>query len=298
MKKTIKNFFISLMILVLFLSSTLNVYASSADTITSMDQNEITVVFNGSDSQTSTFEVFQGGVLDYTVEVNLDEDLVIEYFNDGTECVHQIGDLISIEKLPDNPVPTVETSSNPIALYADYVGNEPFNISSTGAQLSLGTSVYDGYEVLGFRTYVNPVESGYLQRKASGYTTFDSYKFNITAGTALGTAVSTIVSLFGAATGTSIATSIVSSLISGLVGAGVGVLVDGLDGTLRCREYRWNYRVRHNSNTGNILKTTYKCRYWWEMYDKKGNRSFEFRNDLRDGWLLSNDELISTALGR
>lgn len=162
----------------------------------------------------------------------------------------------------------------------------------------LGTSVYDGYEVLGFRTYVNPVESGYLQRKASGYTTFDSYKFNITAGTALGTAVSTIVSLFGAATGTSIATSIVSSLISGLVGAGVGVLVDGLDGTLRCREYRWDYRVRHNSNTGNILKTTYKCRYWWEMYDKKGNRSFEFRNDLRDGWLLSNDELISTALGR
>ena len=29
-----------------------------------------------------------------------------------------------------------------------------------------------------------------------------------------------------------------------------------------------------------------------------GRRSFKYRSDLRDGWLLSNSELIAVALGR
>ena len=40
-----------------------------------------------------------------------------------------------------------------------------------------------------------------------------------------------------------------------------------------------------------------KCRYWWEMYNN-GIRAFEYRNSLRNGWLLSNSELIAVALGR
>ncbi len=41
-----------------------------------------------------------------------------------------------------------------------------------------------------------------------------------------------------------------------------------------------------------------KCRYWWEMYNNNGIRAFEYRNSLRNGWLLSNSELIAVALGR
>ena len=63
--------------------------------------------------------------------------------------------------------------------------------------------------------------------------------------------------------------------------------------------YLWDYRVRRNSNTGTIKKTAYKCRYWWEMYNNNnGRRSFKYRSDLRNGWLLSNSELIAVALGR
>lgn len=98
--------------------------------------------------------------------------------------------------------------------------------------------------------------------------------------------------------GASLPVSIASALLSGVIGGVVGTLIDGFDGTVRCRKYTWDYRVRHNSNTGTILKTAYKCRYWWEMYDKQGNRSFEPREDVADGWLLSNRELIAHALGR
>ena len=94
----------------------------------------------------------------------------------------------------------------------------------------------------------------------------------------------------------------VSKLINmtGILGAGIGSVIDSrLNGKFCCREYRWDYRVRRNSNTGTIKKTAYKCRYWWEMYNSNnGRRSFKYRSDLRNGWLLSNSELIAVALGR
>lgn len=69
------------------------------------------------------------------------------------------------------------------------------------------------------------------------------------------------------------------------------------NGKIECREYRWDYRVRHNSNTGTILLSDYKYRYFWVMIND-GKSAFELRNDLRDGWVLSNAELIAHALGR
>ena len=59
------------------------------------------------------------------------------------------------------------------------------------------------------------------------------------------------------------------------------------------------YRVRHNSNTGTILTTTYKYKYFWRMYNSRtGVAEYGYRNDLQDGWILSNVELLNVALGR
>lgn len=258
--------------------------------------------------QVFSFRVTTDGVLDYTVVVNIGEDRAYVQYEGGSQDVYVISETVKMEKLPDNPIRTKAKAEknteerSPSLLYAtnaNYIGSEPFEIDNDGNQVSLGTAEYYGYETMGCVTYYNPTESGYLQREAAGYTTFDAYRFTITAGTQWGTAVAMIVGIL-APGGTSIAASIVSSLLSAVTGMAVGSVIDMVKtGTLRCREYLWNYRVRYNSNTGVILRTAEKYRYWWEMYDSKGQRrGFEFRNDFYDGFLLSNYELIGAAMGR
>ena len=246
-----------------------------------------------------TYKVYENGILDYTLEVDLPNDRAYLEYRDGHNEQIAISKSVVMTKIPDNMNPVIdELNTAEAKTTANFIGNEPFEITASGAQCLLGTPVYSGYEAMGSLSYYNPVESGFLQRKNSGYTTFDSYRFTISAGTAFGTAVGIIVSIL-ADRGVSVATTIISSLLSGITGAAAGTIIDSVEnGTFQCREYRWDYRVRLNSNTGTIKKTAYKCRYWWEMYNNSGKRSFEYRSDLRTGWLMSNSELIAVALGR
>lgn len=246
------------------------------------------------------YEVYIDNVLDYELQVDLANDCATMYYNNGEKQEIIISEHVVVTKATDIVTRIVdEVSIMDYALAAtDYIDNETLEITSTGAQKSLGTTVYDGYETMGCRIYSNPVESGYLQRKNSGYTTFDSYNFTISAGTAVGTAAGIICAIVTSG-GSTVAVGVVTSLLCSLLGITVDGVIDYVvNGTFRCREYRWDYRVRRGSNAGTILLSEYKCRYWWEMYDNSGNRSFEPRTDIRDGWLLSNSDMIAYALGR
>lgn len=208
---------------------------------------------------------------------------------------------VIVTKASDIDPPIVDEApiEDYVLMATDYIDNEPLEIiASTGEQKPLGTAVYSGYEAMGSRIYSSPTETAYLQRKNSGYTTFDSYNFTVGAGTAVGTAVGIICAIVTSGGG-AVAVGIITNLLCSLLGVTVDGVIDYLvNGTFRCREYRWDYRVRRNSNTGSIILTEYKCRYWWEMYDNSGNRSFEPRTDIKDGWLLSNSDMIAYALGR
>ncbi len=245
------------------------------------------------------YNFYTDGKWESTVYVDLDNDYAYLYDGD-TKVEYVVSETVTLEKIPDNNVPVIDTLDTiPARATGDFLNNEPLRISSGGQQIPLGTSKYDGYEAVGSLSFSNPSESGYLQRKAAGYTTFDSYKFTINESVAFDTAASVIISLLIAAGMiTPPSAMIISSLLSGILSGTVSYIKAGFSAYLRCREYKWDYRVRHNSNTGTILKTVSKYRYWWEMYDQRGNRSFEERNDLANGWVLSNHDLIATALGR
>lgn len=257
--------------------------------------------------EVSHYQVFTDGKLDYTIEVDLSADTATMIYTNGNTSTYVISETVTMEKIPGSHAkPIVEhistsvpsTTVVPLSASTNYIGNEPFEIDAQGNQVKLGTVTYAGYEAMGHVAYNNPNESGYLQRKAAGYTTFDSYRFTISQGTTFGAAVGIIVSL-ATAGGTIVASTVISALLSAITGAVAGSIYDSVvSGTFQCREYRWDYRVRHNSNFGTLLKTATKYRYWWEMYDNKGNRSFEYRNNLIDGWQLSNYDLIASALGR
>ena len=281
-------------------------YTNSTQTISIVqDTRDEFSVSSISDENIFHYNVYTNGELDYTLEVDLTGDSAIVEFVDGQTIMYTISETVTLEKNPDSAVRMIEDAglqdhSQTLQPYAstNYIDNEPFEITSTGAQCSLGTTTYSGYETMGSITYYLPTESGYLQRKNAGFTSFDSYRFTISAGTLWGAAVGIIVSL-ATAGGTIVASTVVSALLSSLTGAAVGSVIDSyLAGTFECREYRWDYRVRLNSNTGTILKSVSKYRYWWVMRDNYGNAAFEYRNDIRDGWLLSNRELIANALGR
>ncbi len=309
-----KRFICFILSIILGMSLSTTAYASSNDFV--QKQNEVEIydqkfarIVNiriekmqqtkKGDELLDFYQIFTDGVLDYTLQVDLNNDRAYLQYSNGFNEEIIISESVIVTKVPDNSVPVIEeATSNEIMTAANYIGNEPFEITQSGAQRSLGTSVYNGYEAMGSLSYYNPAESGFLQRKNSGYTTFDSYRFTISAGTAFGAAVGIIASVLSSG-GVNVAITVIQSLLSGITGAVTGSIIDSIvNGTFQCREYRWDYRVRYNSNTGTIKKTAYKCRYWWEMYNNSGKRAFEYRNDLRTGWLLSNSELIAVALGR
>lgn len=257
------------------------------------------VAWKVTDTDVYNYEIYVDGVLDYTLEVDLSKDRAIMEYSNGTSEEMTISEHVTMRKSNDITTRVIETEPiNHTFAVRDYIDNEPLEITSTGAQISLGTTVYSGYETMGSRTYSNPTETAYLQRKNSGYVTFDSYDFTVTAGTTVGAAIGIIIASASSA-GIALAVSVVTTLFCALIGATVDGVVDYLvEGSMRCREYRWDYRVRRNSNTGTIILSEYKYRYWWEMYNNKGVRRFEPRTDIRDGWLLTNSDMIAYALGR
>ena len=57
------------------------------------------------------------------------------------------------------------------------------------------------------------------------------------------------------------------------------------------RTYKWSYRVRLNSNTGQIIYTAFRTKDYWKSYNEATGGS---RYD--DGFLLSNTEMIKAAI--
>lgn len=248
------------------------------------------------------YEIYLDGQIDYWMQVDIEHDMATLWHIDGRIENLKVSDAVTVTEVEKTSIPDIVTEgSSAISLYAvDYVDNETFVLLDDGTQASLGTQAYDGYEAMGRRIFANPTETGYLQRRAGGQTdSFYAYRFEIAEGTAVGAALGFAASML-LANGVPIAEAVVASLLNSILPAGVGTVVDSLvTGEFECREYRWDYRVRRSSNTGTILLSDYKYRYFWTMYSKTtGKRAFELRNDLRDGWLLSNAELIAHALGR
>lgn len=275
---------------------------SKLETNNSIDIVDVTVATQCINSdEIYTYEVYEDNILNYTLEVNLTLNQATLYYEDGNIEKIIISEHVLVEKVPDITTRNYDIDDIPInyAMSAtDFITNESLEITSTGAQKSLGTTVYSGYEAMGSRSYASPIETGYLQRKNSGYITFDSYRFSISAGTSVGTAVGIILGILTSG-GVSVTVGVITTLFCSLLGVSVDTILDyAVNGTFRCREYRWDYRVRRNSNTGTILLSEHKCRYWWEMYDNSGNRSFESRPGTGDGWTLSNSDMIAYALGR
>lgn len=252
--------------------------------------------------KTQTIEIYKNDQLDQRLYVNVSEDRVVIEYVDGTRIERAISDIVRVtpsenyKALPAD-IKHVRQKENSISLMAvDYLGNEPFEVSSSGTQVKLGNPEYDGYELVGSRSYSNPTESAYLQRRGMGRTAiFEEYNFSIDAGEAVNTAAGIIGAIVGAAS----AAALFASLIWELASVSYGVITTIFEGKIRCDEFLWNYRVRHNSNTGTILTTTYKYKYFWRMYNSRtGVAEYGYRNDLQDGWILSNVELLNVALGR
>lgn len=268
-------------------------------------EREIQIGIKSSDVQSYTnqkvynYEVYLNGQLDYRIQVDLENDIATLYYSDGKVESWKVSDTVTVTKIDEPNISILDVEENEIVPYGvDYVDDETFVLSEAGAQVNLGTNKYDGYEAMGSRTFANPMESGYLQRKASGCTdTFHAYRFTLEAGCPFGAAVSIIASLIKEGGG-AIAEAVVIALLSYVVDVvGNSIVKAVTNGKIECREYRWDYRVRHNSNTGTILLSEYKYRYFWVMTND-GKSAYELRSDLRDGWVLSNAELIAHALGR
>ena len=180
----------------------------------------------------------------------------------------------------------------------DYVDDEPFVINSSGIQEPLsGALVYSGYSAMGGRGgyYYAPYIYGYLQRQNSG-TIGTSYgkRFSFSPGTVIGTAASIIVAAILEANSLwEVALSVVVSLL----GAVVDTVLYDWSVDFKKKTYKWSYRVRLNSNTGQIIYNKYRTKDFWLAYNvATGVAQYEYAAGFDEGFLSANTELIKAAI--
>lgn len=258
------------------------------------------------------YEVEYDGVLDHTIQVDLENDRAVISYADGTVETLVISEHVRITKVKDagvqsfrpvtaesvNSAPITTSSENSTRAYTNYVYSEPLEIDANGNQKMLGNEVYgSGYELVGAVSFVDPTEVGYLIRKPMGYIEFEDDYFEIEAGTAISLAISiiqAIIDLFDSDTRAAIL-----ALAQELWPILNGKVTLFTSGRFKCREYQWHYRVRANSPYNTTLREATKCRFWWCMkVDGSDNIAFKERTNIIDGWVLSNFDLIAAGLGR
>lgn len=183
--------------------------------------------------------------------------------------------------------------SNITPYATDYVSSETLSVSTSGVQSSISGTSYDGYTAMGYRggySYA-PSTYGYLQRKSSGVSSTSYAKnFSFSKGTAISTAVGVIVSTVEGG---------LTSAVGSVMLSALGVAIDyAYSVSYQVNTYKWNYRVRLNSNTGSIIYSTYRTRDYFKMYSSTtGKAYYEYRGSAHDGgFTQANTTLIKTAI--
>lgn len=246
--------------------------------------------------------ISKNGILEEILHIDFSKDVLQHEYPDGTIHTEVLSDIVTVTKVaPSTDDQTLEgfstVTDGGVTRATDYVDSEPFELWDSGVQKALsGASYYSGYQAMGYRGgyYYAPSTYGYLQRKNAGIVdTYYSHRFDFTAGTTYATAASIIVAFF---TGNGIALAI--SIVTALLLAVVSTVIDNWSAVFEVRCYQWLYRVRLNSNTGEIIYTTYRTRDYLKSYNPAtGAVAYEYRGTgYDDGFVLSNSEMINFAL--
>ena len=243
--------------------------------------------------------VMRNGQYEESIIVDLENDTIIHEYADGTNKIEVLSDVVTItsispshDSLPENG----ENGNDISPLAVDYIDNEHFNILPNGDQAILsGGAVYDGYRAMGNRGFIYaPNIYGYLQRQNSGILRTDySNRFSFSAGTSISTAASIIVAAV-----TSAGWALAVSLVVAMIGPISDVIDYDWSVQFEKRTYKWSYRVRLNSNTGQIIYTAFRTKDYWKSYNEAtGEAQFEYAGSrYDDGFLLSNTEMIKAAI--
>ena len=262
---------------------------------------------NCTGENTATIVSYINGVFVEKVYANVTTNTLQTTYPDGEIVERRISDVVAIADISNQDISfstestirqnaeVASESASGTRTTTDYIANEPFVINSRRVQADLpGAATYFGYQAMGYRTFTYP-ESGYvfLQRKNSGVEdTYQSRRFEISAGTTVATVISIILAAFDLS-------GMLYSIAASLVTAALGTVIDyARSATVTVVQFRWDYRIRLGSNGGYIIAEHTRLRDYWEMYVAETDSfAYEYRSGYDDGTtLLSNSEMINMAL--
>ncbi len=235
--------------------------------------------------------------------ISYTENLVRTIYPNGVIFDQNISDIVTITDVDPTLPSYIESESldpdySIMLMDTDWVNSEQRSVSASGQQSVLtGTSSYDGYSYMGNRGgyFYAPSTFGYLQRKNSGISTsYSAKQFNFSAGTAISTAAGIVASAMSS-NGFSLLVSIASTLLTSVLGASIDYACSA---TFNVDTFRWDYRVRLNSNYGSIIGSYYRTSDYWRSYSQTTGRiNYQYRGNAHDwGYLLSNLDMIKTSI--
>ncbi len=243
--------------------------------------------------------ILRNGQYEETITIDLKKDTILHEYSNGSIKEDSLSDIVTIRDVDVNRSEdsvTYQLEEELVPLSTDYVGSETFELNSAGMQKELpGASFFDTYCAMGSRGgyYYAPTVYGFLQRKNMGIEEVNfSRRFDFDEGTTIGTAAS-IIKAFIENQGLMILLEVALALLDPAQS-----VVDAWSVEFEKRTYKWNYRVRLNSNMGEIIYTTYRTRDYWKSYNiATGVPIYEYAGSrYDDGFLLANTELIKAAI--
>lgn len=268
-------------------------------TIEKMEKTSNQASINSNDNNTFEFQILRNGEYEETLMVDIENDRITHEYVDGSIEEAVLSEIVTITPfISSYEEDDMQDNMGIISPQAvDYVDNEHFDILPNGDQAILeGGAVYDNYRAMGYRGgyYYAPNIYGYLQRRNAGILRTDyGNRFSFSAGTTISTAVGIIVAAVTSA-GWVLAVGIATSML----GAVIDVITYDWSVQFEKRTYNWLYRVRLNSNTGQIIYTTFRTKDYWHAYSEStGESEFEYAGSrYDDGFLSSNFELIRVGI--
>ncbi len=274
------------------------VYVNSE--IMGINQNEI------EEEKDGHYEVYENDEFSYSMEINLNEDIIEFHYANGETQVEKLSKYIVFteEEINDEEIPIKENEfdfleeSTFATRTVDVVDTIKESVNpDTGLQDIPETQFVNGYKALGCRGgyWYAPEVYGYLQRVNSGYYISHSFRYDITKGTQAAVAAAAIYEILKKTSWKLIAISVVTNLILAVY----GTIIDAYEtGKYEIRTYRWDYRVCLNSDTGRVLGTDYRTKTYSTIYSSAtGKANYQYNGNAYDGGFpLSNAEMIKAKI--
>lgn len=256
-------------------------------------------------SSTGYFEVYKDGVFSHTIVIDIVTDYMQFLYADGKVITGKVSDYVLIEDFIDTTNSTIAgdnlISNNLLVTRSiDVVDTAQETVNErTGVQTTLGTISYGGFEAMGCRGgyWYAPSTYGYLQRKLSAYSVSYSKRFTVSTGTTASTFAAVIYQALQSTSWKDVLISAIESAVFAVFGSAID---SGKSAEYQIRTYRWDYRVRLNSDTGNIIGTDYRTKTYTRVYDSAtGAVSYQYNgNSCDDGFPLSNSEMIKAKIDK